>query len=144
MDPLFNMDKDHDDWSNFSPSEEQLDSYCTVTGRETFKPIGESIEDKQDVYISDSKEETQGKKQPPEEMLALAEDRLASAKNILQPNIKDLGALQTYIQGEGNLIRNTPRCEDCKDSSHGCLKASRLSPASEQIMKDMEKNLVKS
>ena len=50
-------------------------------------------------------------------------------------------ALSTYLQGEGTLLRNPPRCEDCQASCNGCLKASRLNPTAETTLQKMESNL---
>ena len=142
-----------DELENFCDQEEiykqaQISAYYATTGREDidsdlrYEADNNAFVTSENQEISDSTEEIHafqiGEETSPSKVDL---DRLKSAKQASLNTMKDMTALSTYLQGEGTLLRNPPRCEDCQANCHGCQKASRLNPTAETTLQGMETNL---
>ena len=89
--------------------------------------------------------DTQQDREPPDqdEVMKTTMEQMESGKTSMNGTLKELGAVQDYIKSEGAIMRNAPRCESCLTACKGCVKASRLSPKDEQVLKEMTENITK-
>ena len=54
---------------------------------------------------------------------------------------KDCISINRYLANKGMVLRNAPRCRDCRTNCLACQKAGRMTPNDQLILKKMKKNL---
>ena len=132
---------EEDDWSNYpaykEPSKYQLEGYCPMTGKEKFKKVKSTTRDEEvfTIFSSDDEDEDflfeEGiqdlESNSYTENFAVTEEeevdernpstkdfkRLASDSLAITRTLKDLNALQDYLNNEGNLPDTKNKCQEC-------------------------------